>query len=731
MRFSVQRKIVLLGAGLSFLLMIAAFLTSFFIYKSRSQDNYIKSIDNSIDELENTIADSASIEDMCPIVLKALMIYLDNMSNEVPEFKTADEKYEYYADLYNIIYPSKGFGLYPEKLKYQNTYLDISSSLTNASISAGTKIAYAGIILDPSITNDDGRLLYLFDSKFRFGNTEGNFFGTDYKMTQNDIDVDQDSVRGEFIINGKNARTLDIKFGTFKELAKKVYDDNTANSILEDYSDEVANMDVTVTAFIEYDLKILNADYGFFALIEGISLTAVLIILAIFYILIARFVIVKNIVELTSSTKEFTNKIKDGENINVINPNIKSKDEIGELSESFVKMEEEIINYTEKIEQATTEREKLNAELSVASTIQLEALPKKTLNDHKVLIEASIKSAKEVGGDFYDYFYIDDNHLAVIVSDVSGKGVPAALFMMRAKELIKSKLIMNKNIEDVCFEVNNELLENNDAGLFITAFIGILDFEKLEFEIVNCGHERPYIIRNDNVERYEVESNFILGGLEDYKYIKNVIKLDKGNIVFIHTDGLNESINDEREEFGYDRIIEALKVNSKNRLSEMLEELSKELNTFTNNADAFDDVTMLVLELKSPKLRFEYNNPDYSIIDEVTNKFDDYYSYLNQELLSKINIIIDELLNNYISYDSNGNLIITVDINYVNNELVIQFSNNGVEFNPLEKEVNYIEEYSDDLKIGGLGLTIIKSFAADINYERKADFNILTMKFKA
>ena len=140
---------------------------------------------------------------------------------------------------------------------------------------------------------------------------------------------------------------------------------------------------------------------------------------------------------------------------------------------------------------------------------------------------------------------------------------------------------------------------------------------------------------------------------------------------------------------------------------------------------------MLVLELKSPKLRFEYKNPDYSIIEEVTNKFNDYYSYLNQELLSKINIIIDELLNNYISYDSNGNLIVTVDINYDNNELVIQFSNNGVEFNPLEKEVNYIEEYSDDLEIGGLGLTIIKSFASDMNYERKADFNILTMKFKA
>ena len=727
MRFSVQRKIVLLGAGLSFLLMITAFLTSFFIYMHRSQENYIKSIDNSINELENTIADELSIEEMKPIAFNALKIYLDNMDSKVPEFNTPDEKFEYYADLYSIIYPSKGFGLYPEKLKYQNTYLDVSSSLTNASISAGTQVAYAGVIIDSEVTKDDGRLLYLFDSKFRFNNTDGNFFGTDYKMTKEDIDVDKESVRGEYIINGKNARTLDINFGKFKELAEEFYDTETAAS----YSADILNMDVILTAFIEYDLSILNADYQFFAIIEGVSLLTVLIILAISYILIARFVIVKNIVELTSSTKDFTNNIMDGKEISIINPNIKSHDEIGELSESFVRMEEEIINYTEKIEQATTEREKLNAELSVASTIQLEALPKKTLNDHKVLIEASIKSAKEVGGDFYDYFYIDDNHLAVIVSDVSGKGVPAALFMMRAKELIKSKLMMNKNIEDVCFEVNNELIENNDAGLFITAFIGILDFEKLEFEIVNCGHERPYIIKNDNVERYEVESNFILGGLEDYKYIKNVIKLDKGNRVFIHTDGLNESINDEREEFGYDRIIEALKVNSKNRLSEMLDELSKELNTFTNNADAFDDVTMLVLELKSPKLRFEYNNPDYSIIDEVTNKFDDYYSYLNQELLSKINIIIDELLNNYISYDSNGNLIITVDINYVNNELIMQFSNNGVEFNPLEKEVNYIEEYSDDLKIGGLGLTIIKGFASNINYERKADFNILTMKFKA
>ena len=334
MRFSVQRKIVLLGAGLSFLLMITAFFTSFFIYMHRSQENYIKSIDNSIDELENTIADEQSIEEMKPIAFNALKIYLDNMDSRVPEFNTPDEKFEYYADLYSIIYPSKGFGLSQEKLKYRNTYLDVSSSLTNASISAGTHVAYAGVIIDSKVTKDDGRLLYLFDSKFRFTNTDGNFFGTDYKMTKEDIDVDKESVRGEYIINGKNARTLDINFGKFKELAEEYYDAETANS----YSADIQNMDVILTAFIEYDLSILNADYQFFAIIEGVSLLAVLIILAISYILIARFVIVKNIVELTSSTKDFTNNIMDGKEISIINPNIKSHDEIGELSESFVKM---------------------------------------------------------------------------------------------------------------------------------------------------------------------------------------------------------------------------------------------------------------------------------------------------------------------------------------------------------------------------------------------------------
>lgn len=729
MRFSVQKKIVLLGAGLSLLLMIAAFLTSFFIYKNRSIENYIKSIDNSIEELENSIADNSSKEDMEPIVVQVLMTYLDHIDDVVPEFKTVGEEYEYYADLYNMIYPAKKgfFDLSQIKLKYQNTYLDISSSLTNASISAGTNIAYAGIILDSNITHDDGRMIYLFDSIFRFGKTEGNFFGADYKFTKNDIDVDSSNIKGEFIINGSNARTLDIYLGKFKDILNKQYDETTTNSILNNY-EEIADMDVIVTAFIEYDLSILNSDYRFFAIIEGISLLAVLIILAISYILIARFVIVKNIVELTSSTRKFTTNIKNGEEINVINPDIKSSDEIGELSESFIKMEEEIINYTEKIELVTKEREKLNAELSVASKIQLEALPKKTLNDHRVLIEASIKSAKEVGGDFYDYFYIDDNHLAIIVSDVSGKGVPAALFMMRAKELIKSKIMSNKSIEDVCYEVNNELIENNDAGLFITAFIGILDFTKLELEVVNCGHEKPYIIKNDEVERYDVESNFILGGIDNFKYKKDIIKLDKNNRLFVHTDGLNESINDLREEFGYDRIIESLKKNSKKRLSEIIEGLSKELNEFTNNADAFDDVTMLLVELKSSNLMFEYKNPDYSVIDEVTSKFDDYYSYLNQEILSKVNIVIDEVLNNYISYDSNGDLLITVDINYLNNELIIEFSNNGVEFNPLEKEINYIEEYSDDLKVGGLGLTIIKSFASELKYERKDGMNHLTFK---
>ncbi len=716
MRFTVQRKIIFLGTGLSLLLVISSFLISFFVFETKTKDAYKKAIDYSIDEVSYSVGDASTSESIIKFY-NAIYDAYSNYTEEIPEsFADDQEEYEFYKNLYSNIYPGTGFGMSKDKLEYQSIYIDISAILTSVSISSGGLGAYAGFYVLPKGDSDEIKFVYLFDSVYKFNGSTytgvGNLPGKQIIIKPGDYDSNPltsvykamsggtTESRSEYVIKGTTTKTVDYDLGT--------KDDGSH---------------IVLSVFVKYDINEVNDEIRFFLLVDGLSLLAVVILLIIAYILIARFVIVKNVLKLTDSTNEFTDNIKKGEVNTSIDPKIKSKDEIGVLSNSFIKMEDEIIDYTKKIEQATAERERMNAELEVATKIQLEALPKNNLNDQNVLIQTSIESAKEVGGDFYDYFYIDKSNLAIIVSDVSGKGIPAALFMMKSKELIKSKLLANKDLSQVAYEVNNELLSNNELGLFITAFIGIINVDRYELKIVNAGHEKPYLIRGNEVEKLEINSNFILGGVSDFQYELDTIKLEKGDKLFIHTDGLNESINEAREEFGYDRIIENLKLSSKLTLNETLTNMTKALEAFSTS-EQFDDVTMLILEIKDSNLHFKFEKPDYSIITEVTAKFNDYYSYLDKEITAKVAIIFDEILNNYVSYETRDDLIIEININDNKKSLIIDFYNNGIEFNPLLKEDKYITG-DEDVIPGGFGITMVKELSDDISYERKDEINHL------
>ena len=730
MRLSIQKKIIFLGSALSLLLLSAAFLTSFLIYQSRTKKNYIESVDNSIHEIEYTLTTEDATQDLSRIVANFIGDFYKIKDNVIPEFETREEEFDYYKKIYTDIYPGTGMNLSKYKLQYQSDYLEISSRLSNAAISAGSKSAYAGIILDnPVYGFESSRLLYLFDSNFRFTDYEnGNMFGSYYELTADDHDVDPLSSMGEYLIKGRNARVIDINLGKLDDILNKYADGAKYDEAKENFP-EWLDTEIVITAFIEYDLYTINDSLAFFVTIELSVLAAVFIVLLFVYILIARFVLVKNIKSLTDSTNEFTNNIRNGNKIDVIDPKIKSKDEIGDLAKSYVTMESEIIDYTNKVLEATKEKERMNADIAIAAKIQLDALPSRNINDENVLISASISQAKEVGGDFYDYFYIDSTHLAFLISDVSGKGIPAALFMMRTRELIKSKLIMNKALEDICYEVNNELLINNEEGLFVTSFIAILDIENNVLKYINAGHEKPYLISKNGVKQLNVKSNFILGGMENYKYEKEELKLEEGDKLFIHTDGLNEAINKDNIEFGYDNIIKCLCETTNYKNQDVVNELKNRLMTYSDGMEMFDDVTMLLIERKSSSLDFNFTNPNFDIIDIVTNKFNDYYSYLEKKTISEIDIIFDEILNNYVSYNSNLDLYIKVSIKLIKDNIIIDIINNGEMFNPLDKPINVI---TDELPntVGGFGFTIIKKLSNDLKYEYKNNENHLIITKK-
>lgn len=214
-------------------------------------------------------------------------------------------------------------------------------------------------------------------------------------------------------------------------------------------------------------------------------------------------------------------------------------------------------------------------------------------------IYATMTPAKEVGGDFYDFFMVDETHLAIVMADVSGKGVPAALFMVIGKTLIKDHTTPGRDLGEVFSTVNNLLCEANSEGLFITAFEGVLDLVTGEFCFVNAGHEMPFICKaGGSFEAYKIRPGFVLAGFEDMNYKAGSMTLDVGDMIFQYTDGVTEATNVENQLYGMERLEQVLN-RVKDRIpSEILPEVKKDIDAFVGEAPQFDDITMLCVEYK-------------------------------------------------------------------------------------------------------------------------------------
>lgn len=250
------------------------------------------------------------------------------------------------------------------------------------------------------------------------------------------------------------------------------------------------------------------------------------------------------------------------------------------------------------------ERQRISTELDVATHIQADMLPRifPAFSDRTEFdVNASMNPAKEVGGDFYDFFMVDEKHLAIVVADVSGKGVPAALFMVIGKTLIKDHTKPGTDLGDVFSEVNDLLCESNSEGLFITAFEGVLDLVTGEFRFVNAGHETPFIAKSGGIyEPYKLRPGFVLAGMEHMKYKSGSIQLAPGDKIFQYTDGVTEATNEAKELYGTKRLADILAKNSAMTPVELLPAVKADIDAFVGNAPQFDDITMLCVEYVRP-----------------------------------------------------------------------------------------------------------------------------------
>lgn len=284
---------------------------------------------------------------------------------------------------------------------------------------------------------------------------------------------------------------------------------------------------------------------------------------------------------------------------------IRNKDEIGALAGSIDHMEEQIYAYIENITSITAEKQRILTELNLATRIQaamlpnvFPAFPERADFD----IYASMDPAKEVGGDFYDFFLVDDDHLCIVMADVSGKGVPAALFMMASKIILANNAMLGKSPKDILTDTNNTICSNNREEMFVSVWLGILELSTGKLTASNAGHEYPVLRKPDGeFELFKDKHGFVIGGMDDMVYSEYEIDLKPGSKLFLYTDGVPEATNAEEELFGNERMVAALNKDASASPKEILGNVRSAVDEFVKNAEQFDDLTMLCIEYNGDK----------------------------------------------------------------------------------------------------------------------------------
>ena len=303
--------------------------------------------------------------------------------------------------------------------------------------------------------------------------------------------------------------------------------------------------------------------------------------------------IVRPVEEMTRSIEESSRTGKMFEMKDVY----KTKDEIEVLAVAFDDLSKRTRQYILDITKITKEKERIGTELELARKIQADMLPNvyPAFPERKEFdIYATMHPAKEVGGDFYDFFLIDDDHLGMVIADVSGKGVPAALFMMMSKMLINNYAMMGASPAKVLEMTNDAICKNNEEEMFVTAWFGILEISSRTVVAANAGHEYPIIKKpNGDFEIFKDKHGFVIGGFENMKYTEYKMKLEKGSVLFLYTDGVPEATNKDEKLFGTKGMLEVINKYKDNDPKSLLENMKAEIDDFVGEADQFDDLTML------------------------------------------------------------------------------------------------------------------------------------------
>ena len=361
-----------------------------------------------------------------------------------------------------------------------------------------------------------------------------------------------------------------------------------------------------ICAFVLVDLTVDELWAGMRTYVTQITLMLLLIVLVLMLITVRKIEkhLVRPINAIADAAQAYVDDrkagVRGGQHFSKLD--IHTGDEIENLSLAMADMEGEMADFIQDLASVTAEKERISTELSVATRIQAAMLPHifPAFPDRDEFdVYASMDPAKEVGGDFYDYFLVDDDHLCLVMADVSGKGVPAALFMMASKIMIANYAKMGRSPAEILSITNEAICANNKEEMFVTVWIGILEISSGKLIASNAGHEYPILKKDGNFEVYKDHHGMVLGYESGMKYTNYELSFNPGDKLFLYTDGVPEATDGDENLFGMDRMVQALNISSDAAPEEILKNVRKSVDEFVKEAEQFDDLTMLCFEYRS------------------------------------------------------------------------------------------------------------------------------------
>jgi sigma-B regulation protein RsbU (phosphoserine phosphatase) len=388
-----------------------------------------------------------------------------------------------------------------------------------------------------------------------------------------------------------------------------------------------------------------------------------------------------------------------------------------------------------------SQRNRMKKELNVGRDIQLSMVPRDFPTRPEFNLHALLEPAREVGGDFYDCFLVDDEHLCFCVGDVSDKGVASALFMAMAKTMLKSRAKSDPSTASIVAHANDELSQNNDASMFVTLFVGILNFHTGQLLSTNAGHNPPLLRRADGkVEWLDRRDGPIVGAMDGLLYREGSIQLNAGDELLLYTDGVTEAKNEANQLFGDPRLFDFFAAQGELSVVERVESVKQAVVDFEGEADRADDITIMSIQLTDALSRNAYPVFRESMsnkISEIPALQDAFESHARQwpagasKLMPVIKMALDELLSNIVKYafpGSDDEQRIELRAEVSGDAMLISITDGGISFNPFAQETPDTSLSIEEREIGGLGIHLVKNTFDETTYERKVNRNVVSLR---